>query len=119
MFDDTITIYTKITDNSWERTVVEGVQWSDKRDRKNENGRISIVDYVSLTFPRGTYESLDLSPTGGENCIIYGEVAEEITGEKGKRVSDILSKYPKSGRILSVNDNTNRRLLKNIKVVLG
>ena len=119
LFTDTVTVYNKIADTQWKRTVVKGVQWTDKTDRKNENGRISVVSYISLTFPRGTYESLDLNPSGGENGIVYGEVTEEVTGEKGNRLSDLLSKYPKSGRILSVNDNTNRAQLKHKKVVLG
>lgn len=118
MFDDTITIYNKISDTEWKRTVVDGVQWADKTERKNEGGKISIAKYISITFPEGTYEGLLLDSLNREDCILFGEITEEITGEKGRRVSDLLQKYPKSGRIISVNDNTNRGLLKNIKVVL-
>lgn len=119
MFEDTITLYNKISDIEWKRTVVEGVQWSDKSDKQNNGGKISIVKYVQITFPEGTYEGLELNAGNEEDCIIYGEVEDVITGEKGNRVSDLLMRYLKSGRIKSVNDNSNRDLLKNIKVVIA
>lgn len=119
MFTDTITLYNKTSDSEWKRTVVEGVQWSDKSDKQNNGGKISIVKYVQITFPEGTYEGVKLNAANEEDCIIYGEVEDVITGEKGNRVSDLLMKYPKSGRIQSVNDNSNRDWLKNIKVVIA
>lgn len=54
LFTDTVTIYNKISDSEWKRTVVKGVQWSDKTEKKNENGKISIARYASVTFPVGT-----------------------------------------------------------------
>ena len=51
LFTDTVTIYNKISDSEWKRTVVKGVQWSDKTEKKNENGKISIARYASVTFP--------------------------------------------------------------------
>lgn len=51
LFTDTVTIYNKIYDSEWKRTVVKGVQWSDKTEKKNENGKISIARYASVTFP--------------------------------------------------------------------
>lgn len=119
MFTDTITLYNKISDSEWKRTVVEGVQWSDKSDKQNNSGKISVAKYVSITFPEGTYEGLVLNAGNEEDCIIYGAAEDVITGEKGNRVSDLLEKYPKSGRIQSVNDNNNRDFLKNIKVVVA
>lgn len=41
VFTDTVTVYKKIRMDEWSRTVVSGVQWSDKSDKKNENGKIS------------------------------------------------------------------------------
>ena len=46
LFNDTITIYNKISDSEWKRTLVEGVQWSDKEEKQNLNGVISVVRYV-------------------------------------------------------------------------
>ena len=42
MFTDIITLYNKISDSEWSRTVVEGVQWADKPAKRNENGNISV-----------------------------------------------------------------------------
>ena len=119
LFTDTVTIYNKISDSEWKRTVVEGVQWSDKTEKKNENGKISIARYASITFPDGTYDELVLSSSNEEDCIIFGAVEDVIEDVKGKRISDLMKKYPKSGIIQSVNDNSNRDYLKNIKVVVA
>ncbi|MBQ9990206.1 MAG: hypothetical protein IJP31_04600 [Lachnospiraceae bacterium] len=119
MFNDTITLYNKISDTEWQPTIIKGVQWSDKTEKQNLNGKISVVRYVQITFPAGSYEGLTLQADREEDCIIYGSVGDVVTGEKGSRISDLLKKYPKSGRIQSINDNSNRRHLKNIKVVIA
>lgn len=119
VFTDTITLYNKISDTEWKRAVVEGVQWADKTDKKNENGKISVVRYAQITFPEGTYDGLLLASGREEDCIVFGAVADTVTGEKGSRLSDLMKKYPKSGLIQSVNDNSNRDFLKNIKVVVA
>ena len=118
-FTDTVTIYNKISETEWTRTVVKGVQWSDKTDKKNVNGKISISRYASVTFPEGTYEGLVLDPAREEDCIVCGEILDTVTGEKGRRISNLMSKYPRSGTIQSINDNTGRDFLKNIKVVVA
>jgi len=118
-FNDSITIYNKIGEEEWARTVVHGIQWADKYEKQNDSGKISIARFASLTFPAGTYEGLMLNPANEEDAIVYGEVEDEVTGEKGHRISDLLQRYQRSGRIQSVNDNTNRPHLKNIKVVVA
>ena len=119
LITDTVTIYNKISDSEWKRTIVKGVQWSDKTEKKNENGKISIARYASVTFPNGTYEGLTLNSANEEDCIVYGAVEDVIEDAKGKRISDLVKKYPKSGMIQSVNDNSNRDFCKNIKVVVA
>lgn len=119
MFTDTITLFHKICDGEWDVIVVEGVQWSDKSEKKNENGKLSVVRYAQITFPEGTYEDLSLCPENSEDCIVYGEVKEIVSDVKGSRISDLMKKYPKSGLIKSVNDNSNMDMLKNIKVVVA
>lgn len=95
------------------------MQWSDKTEKKNEAGKISVAIYASLTFPAGTFEGVPLDAANEEDAIVYGEVADEVTDQKGHRISDLLQKYTKSGRIQSVNDNSNREHLPNIKVVIA
>lgn len=118
-FTDTITLYNKVSDAEWKRTVVHGVQWSDKSEKKNDNGKLSVSRYVQITFPNGTYDGLMFNTSRSEDCIVYGAVQDEITGEKGNRLSDLMKKYPKSGLIKSVNDNSKRNFLQNIKVVVA
>lgn len=119
LFTDAVTIYNKISDTEWKRTVVEGVQWSNKTEKKNENGKISIARYASITFPDGTYDGLALDSSKEEDCIVFGAVEDVVEDVKGKRISDLMKKYPKSGIIQSVNDNSNRDFCKNIKVVVA
>ncbi len=119
LFTDAVTIYNQVSDSEWKRTVVDGVQWSEKTDKQNSDGVLSIVQYASITFPKGTYEDLILDASRENDCIVYGVVEDIVTSEKGSRVSDLKEKYPKSGRIKSVNDNSNRRRLPNMKVVVG
>ena len=122
LFNDTVTIFNKRMDKEtavWDKTVVNGVQWSD-HDEKNENaGRVSVGHYTNITFPEGTYDGLILSAANEEDAIFYGEIDAVIEDIKGHRITDIMKQYPKSGRIKSVNDNSNRDLLKNIKVVIA
>ena len=119
MFTDTVTVFHKLCNGDWESIVVEGVQWSDKADKKNENGKLSVVRYAEITFPEGTYEELVLSAESSEDCIVYGKINECVSDEKGCRISDLMKRHPRSGLIQSVNDNSNRNLLKNIKVVVA
>ena len=119
LFTDTVTIYNKTPQETWTRTVVKGVQWSEKTDKQNDNGKLKIVRYASLTFPEGTYEGLTLDTYNEEDCIVFGEVNDEVTTEKWHRIGDLLKKYPRSGLIRSVNSNSNCSHLKHIKVVVG
>ena len=119
LFTDTVTIYNKISDSEWKRTVVEGVQWADKTEKQNNNGKLSFARYASITFPEGTYDGLVLSTSNEEDCIVFGEVEDIVEDVKGKRISDLMKKYPKSGIIRSVKDNSNRDFYKNIKVVVA
>ena len=116
LFTDSITIYNKTT-SSWSRTVVDGVQWSDKADRINNNGRVKVDPYATITFPQGTYEGIRLDPRQDEDAILYG-VVPDMPNTTSFRLSDVI-KRNKGGIIQSVNDNSNRDYLKNIKVTVG
>lgn len=119
LFTDTVTLYTKISDTEWKSTTVEGVEWSDKNERQNNDGTLDVIRYASVTFPEGTYEGLKLDAAGEEDCIVYGAVSDIVDGSRGNRTSDLLSKYSRSGKIRSVSDNSNRSFLKNKKVVVS
>ena len=117
LFNDIVTIYQK-SGGSWSRTVVEGVQWSDVTDKSLMTGRLTSSKSANITFPEAVLNLVDFSTYTEEDAIFKGEIDDEITTEKGHRLSDLLAAHPKSGIIRSVNDNSNRDLLKNIKVVV-
>lgn len=119
LFTDTVTLYHKVSEEEWKRIVVEGVQWSEKTEKKLVDGKLCVVPFISITFPEGTYEELPLDVYSTEDLIVYGVVEDVVNGSRGKRVSDMLVKYPKSGAIKSVNDNSKRSMLRSIKVVAG
>lgn len=117
LFTDVITLYQK-QGSGWKRTVVEGVQWSDKLNKSLITGRLMTDKSVQITFPKDVLDQIDLTTFTEEDAVFLGELTEEITSAKGSRLSDLLAVHPKGGIIRHVNDNSNRDLLKNIKVVV-
>lgn len=113
---DTVTVYKKQSDGTFARHVVRGVQWSDHSELVNSNGRVSTVRRTTITFFEGTYEKLDLQNYTEEDAVFYGEIPVAVVDG---RISSLLKSHPISGLIESVNDNSNKRHLKNIKVVLS
>lgn len=112
---DTVTLFKKQSDGSFTKFVVPGVQWSDESDVSNTDGRVTVTNHSKVTFFEGTYERLDLTNFTEEDTIFLGYINDEVTDGK---ISTLLKAHPKSGVIKSVNDNSNRRYLKNVKVVL-
>ena len=45
-------------------------------------------------------------------------IAFDVQDVKGSRISDLRKQFSRSGAIKSVNDNSNRKFLQNVKVVL-
>lgn len=117
LFNDTVTIYQK-SGGSWSRTIVEGVQWSDVTDKSLMTGRLTSSKSANITFPEEVLDQINLTSFTEEDAIFFGALEDEVTTVKGSRLSDLLAAHPKSGIIRSVNDNSNRDLLKNIKVVV-
>lgn len=121
MNNDTVTIYKKtIVEGvaSWVKTVVHGVQWSDHVDKTTTTGRVSRKPYANITFFM-TADLFGLKNYGEEDFIVKGECNAIVSTTKGSRPADIVEANVESGFITSVNDNTNRTNLKNIKVVIS
>lgn len=116
-FTDTVTIYQK-SGNTWTRTVIPGVQWSDVVDKSLAVGRLTLSKSANITFPEAVLSQIDLSTYCEEDAIFYGEIEGTPTTTSGNRLSDFLKAHPRSGIIRTVNDNSNRDFLKNIKVVV-
>lgn len=117
LFNDTVTLYQKQAEG-YKTTVLTGVQWSDVVDKTIVNGKLTLTKSANITIPENKISEVDLARYTEEDAIFFGEIQEEITDEKGRRLSDLLKAFPKSGIIRSVNDNSNRDRLKNIKVVI-
>lgn len=117
LFTDTVTLYHKNAE-SWDRTVVEGVQWSEKTEKSLATGKLMLVKTITVTFPEEVLYQIDLSTFTAEDAIFKGSLDEKVTTEKGNRLSDLLASHPSGGIIRSVNDNSGRDFLKNIKVVV-
>ena len=120
IFTDKVTLFNKISEDYWTSKLVEGVQWSDKTELDNNDGKISVARYAEITFPKGTYEDLILNASNEEDVLVMGDAtAFVVDGTKGKRISDLLKAYQHAGRIKAVDDNSNRDYLKNMKVTVG
>ena len=78
MFTDTVTLYHKLCTGEYEIIPVEGVQWSDKSDKKNENGKLSVVRYAQITFPEGTYEDMILSAENYDGSLAVTSLLKEV-----------------------------------------
>lgn len=117
LFNDTVTLYQKQAEG-YKITVLKGVQWSDVVDKTIVNGKLTLTKSANITIPEDKISEVDLASYTEEDAIFFGEIQEEVTDEKGSRLSDLLKAFPKSGIIRTVNDNTNRDRLKNIKVVI-
>lgn len=111
-----VTLYRKQSDGTYSRHVVRDVQWSDQTRISNINGIVGILKSSNVTFFEGTYEDLDLQSLTEEDVIFRGEIDELVIDG---RISALLRSHPISGTVESVNDNSNRQFLKNIKVVLA
>lgn len=133
LFTDTVTVITTVPLEEWlwdtfsfetgeiggyQVVIIDGVQWSDKKNRINDNGKVSIERYATVTFPKKVYEHINFEKLDEETSVFFGRMEEEIADVKGKRLSDLLQRYPKSGIVKTVNDNSNRYMLPNVKVVL-
>ncbi len=118
LFTDTVTLFQK-RNGSWLRTVVHGVQWSDTTEKTVQTGQMAAAKSTTITFPEAVLGLIDLSAFTEEDAVFYGEISAVIDDStKAGRISTLLKNHPKSGIIRSVNDNSNRDLLKNIKVVI-
>jgi hypothetical protein len=133
LFTDTVTVITLVPLDEWlwdtfsfetseiggyQVVIIPGVQWSDERNRTNADGKVSIESNATITFPKEVYKHVNFERIDEETSVFFGRMEEEISDVKGHRLSDLLKRYPKSGIVKMVKDNTNRYMLPNVKVVL-
>lgn len=133
LFTDTITLYNHLPDDTWQRTVIYGVQYTESIERiSSGDGKITRSEIVNVTIPesaecdreympyreflkkKDTSGYWTLNPPDNLDVIVYGEIDKEITAEY--RLKDLKSDYY-CVTVVSVSDGRNRDFLKNIKVV--
>ena len=133
LFTDTITLYNHLPDDTWQRTVLSGVLYSEAIERiKGSDGKITRSAVINVTIPETAecgreyissrdFKKLDdvsghwtLNPADNLDVIILGEVEQELTAEY--RLKDLKADY-NCVTVASITDGRNRNLLKNIKVV--
>ena len=115
LFTDTVTIF----NGEGAGRIVRGVQWSEKADKSVNDKKLSVAKYITITFPQGTYENVPFDLYDESTCIVYGEVFDVVNQERGNRIADLTKRYKRSGFVQSVNDNSGRSYLKNVKVVIA
>ena len=136
-FTETVTVYNSVTENRaqvWRRTVIRGVQWSQRRRINfDTNGRSVYETETSITIqlhadtggsryvpPQDylTAESRDglwtLNPANGDDVVVYGACPRNIS--ETYTLDDLNREYGYVS-IQAVSDNTARAHLKNWKVV--
>lgn len=133
LFTDTITIYNHKEDDTYQRTVIKGVQYSKKTEKTvTSDGKVNLGTVVNVTIPEtaicdrdyvekqkfrllgDTSNNWTLDETGNLDIIIQGEVTQEITEEY--RLKNLKTDYD-CVTVAGVSDNRNRSMLKHIKVV--
>ncbi len=108
LFLDTVTIFHKSIDETYERRVVDGCYWYGDTRISNSGHGIVRDDAISVFFPKNVVDRYDLKVYKGDR-IIKGEVPD---------ISSIneLVKYDDKITVLTVQDNTVGSRLDNLLV---
>lgn len=140
LFTDAMTVYNYRRDDetdmeSWQRTVVHGVQWSHNRNDFSVQGNVQTVNKVeniTIDFTHGygnkpflppqDYRKLSVEDAGkywtldnGKDVLVLGEADMEVTGSAD--IEELKSRFPYVVMVTSVSDNRSRPRLRHIKVV--
>lgn len=122
---------------SWNRTVVTGIQWRHNRLEVSQSGGVQTqnrVESITVDFrhtygnkpylPPNEYKKLSagecvgywtLDAKSGQDVLVLGIAAQEISSEY--KLSELMKDNQYAVTIAAVSDNRNRPRLKTIKVV--
>lgn len=107
LFTDTVTVYSKNGDQyTWH--VLKGVQWRQKIERLNDNGKIAIATVTSVTIPEGV--KMAVKPG---DVLVLG-VGPELTDEH--TIAHLRANNDTYCTVKAVADNARRPRLKHWKV---
>lgn len=142
LFNDTMTVYNYYRDPDtekevWNRSVVNGVQWSHNKSEVTTSGNVqteSKVERITVDFQRkygnkpyilpqeyaklsdeerSNYWTLDAKQ--GKDIMVLGESKKEIS--RDYRIAELSNDFQYAVTVTAVSDNRSRPRLKNIKVV--
>lgn len=123
IFTDTVTIYNHF-DGKWFRTVLEGVQWSEKTEKTiDSDGVMHLTPSISVTVPcrAGYVDRREYTGAGftfgldNLDVVVLGVCNKEITDSY--TITNLQNDF-RAATVKSVKDNTLRQYLKHWKVVL-
>lgn len=142
LFTDVMTVYNYHRDletekETWNRSVVRGVQWSHNKSEVTTSGSVQTenkVEKVTVDFqkkygnkpylPPQEYAKLPdeeregfwtLDAKLGKDIMVLGVSEQEISREY--RISRLSEDFQYTATVTVVSDNRNRPRLKNIKVI--
>lgn len=134
IFINTITVYNHRSNDTYQRTVIKGVQYSKKLEKAvTPDGKVNLGTVVRITIPetaecdreyiaKRDFKHLEdardywtLDEAGNLDIIIQGEITQEIISPD-YRLKHLKDDYD-CVTVASVSDNRNRPLLNHIKVV--
>lgn len=107
LFTDTVTLYGK-RGAEYVRTVLAGVQWRQKAERLNDDGKLTFKAATVVTVPAAV--GADVLPG---DVLVYG-TAPELTEEY--TIAHLRADYPTYCTVQTVADHRNRPRLKHRKV---
>lgn len=143
LFTDVMTVYNCHRDpdtekETWNRSVIRGVQWSHNKSEIATSGSVqaeSRVEKITVDFQkkykgnkpylppqeyaklsdedRSNYWTLDAKQ--GKDILVLGESEKEVS--RDYRISELYKDFQYAVTITAVSDNRNRPRLKQIKVV--
>lgn len=141
LFTDTMTVYNFFRDadekETWNRTVVKGVQWSHNKSEVTTTNGVqteSKVESITIDFqraygnkpylPPNEYKKLSaeeckgywtLNAKTGQDVLVLGISDKEIS--RAYKTKDLKEDFQYVVTVTAVSDNRNRPRLKHIKVV--
>jgi len=126
IFNNVVTLYNHYIHNDsdvWKRTVLAGVQWTEKNIKAiGTDGKLSVVPEITITIPEraGYIESASFEGSGftfgldNLDVVTLGICEKEITDEFS--ITDLRRERPNTATIYAVADNTKAQRLKHWQV---
>ena len=112
----TITLYRKQPDGSFKREVLTECFWKSGIAATQSGTQASQSNIYTVRIPADKVEK-GFCVTTGHDMVIYGECADEVSGEKGSRAAELLLAHkPLAFKVSAFTDNTGHRADKHYRL---